>query len=204
MAKIFFFIIPNLTTSPLNKLKISFLGTGIEIKRILVTEEVLEQWKGIIKSKRSLVEALLDPFFFYQLKDKKYTSLEDLPSELCTGILNFPKSQIEFWINKKKVHKLNTHEIFNKSVLFPLFNINKAPSSFVESKGIYIVQHEIGTVGNYELTVDTETMNIDDYTFEIDNCREYNFVKSIQFQNQDLTFVKKDTMITYQTGFEVI
>jgi hypothetical protein len=188
----------------LNKLKISFLGTGIEIKRILVPEEVLEQWKGIIKSKRPLVEALLDPFFFYQLKDKNYTSLEDLPAELCTGILNFPKSQIEFWINKKKVHKLNTHEIFNESVLFPLFNIKKAPYAFVEAKGLYIVQHEIGTVGNYELTVATETMNIDDYTFEIDNCREFKFLKNIKFQNQDLAFVKKDTMITYQTGFEVI
>jgi hypothetical protein len=187
----------------LNKLKISFLGTGIEIKRILVPEEVLEQWKGIIKSNKTLVEALLDPFFFYQLKDKKYTSLEDLPAELCTGILNFPKSQIEFWINRRKVHKLNTHEIFNESVLFPLFKIVKKPYSFVETKGIYIVQHEIGTIGNYELTVETETMNIDDYTFEIDNCREYNFVKSIKFRNQDLAFVKKDTMITYQTGFEV-
>ena len=188
----------------MNKLKISFLGTGIEIKRILVPEEVLEQWKGIIKSKRTLVEALLDPFFFYQLKDKNYTSLEDLPAELCTGILNFPKSQIEFWINKKKVHKLNTHEVFNESVLFPLFNTVKEPYSFVETKGLYIVQHEIGTVGNYELTVDSESMNIDDYTFEIDNCREYNFVKNIKFQNQNLVFVKKDTMITYQTGFEVL
>jgi hypothetical protein len=80
----------------------------------------------------------------------------------------------------------------------------KEPYSFVETKGIYIVQHEIGTVGNYELTVDTETMNIDDYTFEIDNCREYNFVKSVKFQNQELAFLKKDTMITYQTGFEVL
>lgn len=187
----------------MNKLKISFLGTGIEIKRILVPEEVLEQWKVIIKSKSTLVETLLDPFFFYQLKDKKYTSLEDLPAELCTGILNFPKSQIEFWINKRKVHKLNTHEIFNESVLFPLFKIVKKPYSFVETKGIYIVQHEIGTVGNYEITVEAETMNIDDYTFEIDDCMEYNFVKSIKFRNQDLAFVKKDTMITYQTGFEV-
>jgi hypothetical protein len=187
----------------LNKLKISFLGTGIEIKRILVPEEVLEQWKGIIKSNKTLVEALQDPFFFYQLKDKKYTSLEELPAEICTGILNFPKSQIEFWINRRKVHKLNTNEIFNESVLFPLFKINKEPHSFVDSKGLYIVQHEIGTVGNYELTVDKETMNIDDYTFEIDNCREFNFVKNIKFQNQNLAFVKKDTMITYQTGFEV-
>jgi hypothetical protein len=188
----------------LNKLKISFLGTGIEIKRILVPEDVLKRWKGIIQSKRTLVDALLDPFFFFQLKDKKYTSLEDLPAEQCTGILNFPKCQIEFWLNKKKVHKLNTHEIFNESVLFPLFNTEKTTKSFIETKGLYIIQHEIGTVGNYELAVNSEKMNFDDFTFEIDNCKEYNFVKSIKFQNQDLAFVKKDTMITYQTGFEIL
>jgi hypothetical protein len=61
----------------LNKLKINFPGTGIEIKRILLPTAVLEHWKGIINQKTTLTEALLDPFFYYNLKDKKYMGLED-------------------------------------------------------------------------------------------------------------------------------
>ena len=188
----------------MNKLKINFLGTGIEIKRILLPVEVLENWKGIINSKRTITEALLDPFFYYKLKDKKYTSLEDLPAEKCTGILNAPKSQIEFWFNRKKVYKLNTHELFNENVLFPLFNIEKQEHPFTETKGIYILQNEIGTIGTYELIVNSETLNIDDFLFEIDSFQNTTFIKTIKYQNQEVEFIKKDTMITYQSSFEIV
>lgn len=180
----------------------NFLGTGIEIKRILLPVEVLENWKGIINPKKNITEALLDPFFYYKLKDKKYTSLEDLPSEKCSGILNAPKCQIEFWFNRKKVYKLNTNELFNENLLFPLFNIEQQ-LPFAETKGIYILQNEIGTIGTYELMVNSETLNIDDFIFEIDSFQNTSFIKNIKYQNQNVGFIKKDTMITYQSGFEV-
>lgn len=195
---------PNLINNYLNKLKINFLGTGIEIKRMLLPVEVLENWKTIINPKRTITEALLDPFFYYKLKDKKYTSLEDLPAEKCTGILNAPKSQIEFWFNRKKVYKLNTHELFNENVLFPLFNIEKIQNPFINAKGIYILQNEIGTIGTYELMMSSDKLNMDDFIFEIDNCKNATFIKNIKYQNQNLEFIKKETMITYQTGFEVV
>ncbi len=188
----------------MNKLKINFLGTGIEIKIILLPTDVLENWKGIINQKRTITDALLDPFFYYKLKDKRYSSLEDLPSENCSGILNTPKSQIEFWFNRKKVSKLNTHELFNENVLFPLFNIKRIQNSFIHSKGIYILQNEIGTIGTYELMVNSETLNIDDFIFEIDSSHNVTFVKKIKYQNLDFSFQKKDTVITYQSCFEVI
>ncbi len=187
----------------MNKLKINLIGTGIEIRRILLPIEVIENWKGKISPKRAITEALLDPFFYYKLKDKKYKSLEDLPCEKCSGILNAPKSQIELWFNRKKVSKLNTQELFNENVLFPLFNIEKKQHSFTEIKGIYIHQNEIGTIGTYELMVNSDALNMDDFTFEIDYFRNATFIKNIKYQNQDLAFIKKDTMITYQTGFEV-
>jgi hypothetical protein len=187
----------------LNKLKINFLGTGIEIKRILLPNDVLENWKGIINQKRTITEALLDPFFYYKLKDKKYTSLEDLPAEKCSGILNAPKSQIEFWFNRKKVYKLNTYELFNENVLFPLFNLEIIENPFIHTKGIYILQNEIGTIGTYELMVDSNTLNIDDFIFEIDSSHNKTFIKNIKYQSQNLEIIKKDTMITYRCGFEV-
>lgn len=187
----------------MNKLKINLLGTGIEIKRILLPDEVIAHWKGIIGTKKTIIDALLDPFFYYKLRDKKYSSLEDLPAEKCLGILNDTKSQIELWFNRKKVSKLNTPELFNKNVLFPLFNIEKKPHSFTDTQGIYILQNEIGTIGTYELMVNTETLNMDDFTFEIDRFKNTTFIKNIKYQNQDLVFVKKDTVISYQWGFEV-
>jgi hypothetical protein len=187
----------------LNKLKINFLGTGIEIKRILLPEEIMVQWEGLINPKKTITDALIDPFFYYKLKDKKYTNLEDLPSEKCSGIINAPKSQIEFWFNRKKVYKLNTLELFNENVLFPLFNIDTIQYPFISTKGIYILQYEIGTIGTYELLVNSDTLNIDDFTFEVDSSQNATFIKNIKYQNQNLEFVKKDTMINYQLGFEV-
>mgnify|MGYP001483849332 CR=1 FL=1 len=187
----------------MNKLKINFLGTGIEIKRILLPTDVLENWREIINTKRTITEALIDPFFYYKLKDKKYTSLEDLPSEKCSGILNAPKSQIEFWFNRKKVYKLNTYELFNENVLFPLFNMERMQNPFTHNNGIYILQNEIGTIGTYELMVNSETLNIDDFIFETDSFQNSVFIKTIKYQNQNLEFIKKDTMITHQSSFEV-
>lgn len=187
----------------MNKLKINFLGNGIEIKRILLPTYVLDNWKGIINQKRTISEALLDPFFYYKLKDKKYTSLEDLPSEKCIGILNTQKSQIEFWFNRKKVYKLKTHELFNENILFPLFNIEKVENTFIHDNGIYILQNEIGTIGIYEIMVNSDKLNIDDFIFEIDSFENTSFIKSIKYQNQNLDFIKKDTMITYQSSFEL-
>ena len=188
----------------MSKLKINFLGTGIEIKRILLPEEILVQWKGLINPKRIITEALLDPFFYHKLKDKKYTSLEDLPADKCTGILNTPKSQIEFWFNRKKVYKLNTSELFNENVLFPLFNIEIMQYPFINSKGIYILQYEIGNIRTYELMVNSDSLNIDDFTFEIESSQNLTFIKRVKYQKQELSFQKKDTVINYQSGFEII
>ena len=187
----------------MNKLKINLLGTGVEIKRILLPETVLVQWKELINPKRAITNALLDPFFYYKLKDKKYNSVEDLPSEKCSGIINHPKSQIEFWFNRKKVSKVNTFELFNENLLFPLFNLEKTSTSFVDKNGIYILQNEIGTIGTYELIIDSDTLTIDDFIFEIDSSQNATFIKNIRYKNQNLECVKKDTMVTYQIGFEI-
>ena len=51
--------------------------------------------------------------------------------------------------------------------------------------------------------VNSEALNIDDFVFEIDSTQNATFIKSIKYQNQNLEFIKKDTMITNQYGLEV-
>lgn len=148
-----------------------------------MSTDVLENWKGLIHQKRTVTKALLDHFFYYKLKDKKYASLEDLTAKKCSRILNTPKSQIEFWFNRKKVYKLKTYELFNKNVLFPLFNTERMHNQFIHSNGIYIIQNEIGT---YELMVNSETLNIDDFIFEIDTYQYATLIKKIKYQNKNL------------------
>jgi len=194
---------PSKPTIALNKLKINLLGTGIEIKRVLLPEAVLAQWQGLLPPQKSMADALLDPFFYYRLKDKKYTSVEALPAARCWGMLQAPKNQIEFWFNRKKVYKLPTQELFQENLLFPLYNIRKCTTPFVASKGIYLHYQEIGTIGTCELTVAADQLRMDDFQFELDYFENLPFISGITYQQQPLEFVKKETMITYQSGLEL-
>jgi len=56
-------------------------------------------------------------------------------------------------------------------------------NQFIHSNGIYIIQNEIGT---YELMVNSETLNIDDFIFEIDTYQYATLIKKIKYQNKNL------------------
>ena len=51
--------------------------------------------------------------------------------------------------------------------------------------------------------VDSDTLTIIDFIFEMDSCQNATFIKNIKYKNQNLECVKKDTMVTYQIGFEI-
>ena len=156
-----------------------------------------------LRQNRSLIDILLDPFFYYKLKNIQYNSIEDLSYDKFSGLLNESKNQIEIWFNRKKIFKTNTIELYNEAVLFPLFNLNHISESFTDKKGIYIVQKEIGNLGVYELEVDKDNLLIDDFTFETQLYQNSKIISGITHQNQCFSFIKKDTVITQQYGFEV-
>ena len=188
----------------MNKIKINWFGSGVEIKRVLLPEDVHNDWNEIaLKQNRSLVDLLVDPFFYYNLKNKKYNSFEDVPCEKFAGLLNENKNQLEFWFNRKKVFKTNTIELFNEAVLFPIFNIKQLPEYFTNNQGIYIVQKEIGNLGIYELQTNTTKLLLDDFTFETLQYQNTKIISSIKHQSQSFTFLKKDTVITNQVYFEI-
>jgi len=80
-------------------LKINLHGESWTLKKFECNEEDLSACLKVAnKMKRSLTQALLDPFFYYYLKIHNIQSLEHLPGKKWTGLLNTPKNQIEIII----------------------------------------------------------------------------------------------------------
>jgi hypothetical protein len=155
------------------------------------------------KQNRRLSELLLDPFFYYKLKNKNYNSLDEIPCEKWSGFLIENRNQLEIWFNRKKIYKTNTADMVNQLLLFPLFNIQASGESFTSKKGIYIVNKEIGHLGAFELMTKGKKMLFEDIKIETATFQNIKIITNCSYQNQPLSFIKKETIITQQHGFEV-
>lgn len=188
------------------KIKINIFGERIEIRQVQLDSDRYQQWTEIaLKKKRLLTDLLLDPFFYFQLKDNSITSILDLNATVISGVLDKPKSQIEIWFNRHKVLKVKPNELFNEMVLFPLYHINKNRgfNSNELERGLYIMKKEIGLIGSLELQIASNRLEIDDFTFTTLVFQNEQFLTDIKYQNKSLNLVKNDTLTTFQTGFEI-
>lgn len=188
------------------KIKINTFGIGIEIRKLRLDPETYEHWSTIAVGKNQLLpDLVIDPFFYYDLKDKRFSQLSDIDAVISKGMTNTPKSHIEIWFNRKKVLKIKSFELFDTMVLFPLFQIKKT-ESFANNtleKGIYTTQKTVGLLRTQEIEINAHHLNIDDFTFHLSEFENNKFLTEIKYHNQNLNFVKKDEMITYQTAFEI-
>jgi hypothetical protein len=108
-------------STPLQKLKINLFGEVLTIKRVVLNPIEQEYYELIAaRIKQPLHQALLDPFFYYHLKLNSIDSLEKLPCEEVSGLMNTPKNQIEIWLDGKKILKLKFEELNQDQYLFPL------------------------------------------------------------------------------------
>lgn len=188
----------------MNKIKINWFGSGLEIKRLLLPDSIRNNWTEMAsKQNLTLIELLLDPFFYYKLKDKNFNSLEEVPCEKCSGILNENKNKLEIWFKNKKNFKTNTAEIMNEMLLFPLFNLQPATNAFTTQKGIYIINKEMGNLGVFEMQVPDEKLTLDDFVIETEYYQESKIITKITYKNQQFKQVKKETLIIHQSSFEV-
>ena len=68
-------------------LKINFHGESWTIKKFECSEEDLDECLNVAaKMKLTLKEALLNPFFYYNLRLPKLPSLENLPGKKIEGL----------------------------------------------------------------------------------------------------------------------
>ncbi|MFC4818124.1 hypothetical protein [Flavobacterium sp. GCM10023249] len=185
------------------KIKINLFGEGIEIRRLYLPDDIIVNWKELAKKKHSsLSDKIVDPFFFYDLKNPKYKSIDDIPFQSISGMLDTPKNQLEIWFDRKKVMKWYASELFNEMVLFPLFQIRKEILADEFQSGIIIQQRERGLLATLELYVEEKSLNLDDILFTIKSGLEFNFLTDITHKGSAFKFIKKDTLITSQLAFE--
>ncbi|KFC61135.1 hypothetical protein [Flavobacterium gilvum] len=149
-----------------------------------------------------LAEALLDPFFYYNLKINSIPSVEHLPGSKITGLLNSPKNQIEILIDGKKIKKLYIKDLQQELLLFPLYNIHKTEIIKDCSPGIYVEQKAIGFISSYEIKLDS--FDIEHLQFNLLQFNDKLLLQQPSYQNKNFRFRKKETLLIYQNSFEVL
>lgn len=186
----------------LNKLKINLFGENRVLKRVLLSEEEIDQFTKVAnKIEQPLYQALADPFFYHLLKNPKINSLEDLNCEHWEGLINNHKNQIEIWFQNKKIQKCKINDLIEELLLFPLYQTSKVSSIDNCKLGIYIEQKEVGLINSFELML--EEFDIDKLLFEISDFQYIIHLCDLKYNNLSIPKKRKDSLITYQEGFKV-
>jgi len=144
----------------MQKLKINFFGELFSKKKVVLNAMEQEYYELIAaRIKQPLHRALLDPFFYYYLRLNAVDSIEKLPSETVSGLLDTAKNQIEIWLDGRKIYKLKLAELNQDQYLIPLYNTKISILNNQKEKGIYIEEKEIGFIGGLgtvAATIDVE------------------------------------------------
>ena len=185
-----------------NKLKINLLGEAWKLKQVVLSAELLHTFTEVaMRMKQPLTEALIDPFFYYYLKNKTIQSIDDLQGNSLEGLINSPKNQIEIWYKNKKVQKLRINDLKEELLLFPLYNTKIHKTNLHLENGFYIEQKEIGLIGSFEIY--TDNFSIDDLEFQLLQANEQTILEKLVYKNQVLVCKRKDSLLTFQNCFEI-
>jgi len=181
-------------------LKLNLFGELFTLKRVILNSIEQEYYELIAaRMKQPLHQAVLDPFFYYHLKLNSVDSLEKLPCEKVSGLMNTNKNQIEIWLNGKKILKIKLDELNQDQYLIPLYNSKIAIINNSNIQGIFIEQKEIGFVGSYEFK--TVKFDIADLQFNLLQLNNQLLLQSVNYSNIKSVFKRKETLITYQNSY---
>jgi hypothetical protein len=184
-------------------LKINLHGESWTLKKFECSEEdYCECLKVAAKMKLPLMKALLDPFFYYYLKRPTIQSVEHLPGIKVSGLLNTPKNQIEILLDGKKISKLQIKDLNQEQLLFPLYTVHKTEIREEYSPGIYVEQKAIGFIASYEIKLDR--FSIDNLQFNLLQFNDKQLLQKPAYQNKKVLSRKKETLLIYQNGFEIL
>jgi hypothetical protein len=187
----------------MQNLKINLQGESWTLKKFECSEDVLYDCLQVAtKMKVPLIKALLDPFFYYNLKIHSIPSVEHLPGSKISGLLNSSKNQIEILIDGKKIKKLHIKDLDQELLLFQLYNIHKTEIINDYGPGSYVEQKAIGFVASYEIKMDN--FNIDNLQFNLLQFNDKQLLQQPTYQNKIFRFRKKETLLTYQNSFEIL
>ena len=187
----------------MQNLKINLHGESWTLKKFECSADDLNECLKVAgRMKIRLVEALLDPFFYYNLKINSIPSVEHLPGNKISGLLNSPKNQIEIVLDGKKIKKLHFKDLNQELLLFPLYNIHKTEIIEKYSPGIYVEQIAIGFIASYEIKLDS--FDFEHLLFNLLHFNDKQLLQQPTYQNKNFRFRKKETLLIYQNSFEIL
>ena len=186
----------------MKKLRINVFGELFTLKRVVLNQMEQDYYELIAnRINQPLHQAVLDPFFYYHLKLNSVDSLEKLPCEKVSGLMNTNKNQIEIWLDGKKTLKIKLDELNQDQYLIPLYNTKIAMVNSSNKQGIFIEQKAIGFIGSYEFK--TAKFDIADLQFNLLELNNQLLLQNVTYPNCNSVFRKKETLITYQNSFVI-
>ena len=180
--------------------KINFHGESWTLKKFECTADQYEKCIEVAaKMNLTLKAALLNPFFYYNLKIASIPSLGNLPGKKITGLLNTPKNQIEIILEGKRISKFHFNELL---LLFPLYNVERIAIQDELNPGIYLEQKDIGFIKSYEINI--LNYNPEDLQFKLLELKNKYLLQNVTYQGMPFNVKYKETIINYQNSFEII
>jgi hypothetical protein len=184
----------------MHNLKINFHGESWTLKKFECTADEYEKCIEVAaKMNLTLKAALLNPFFYYNLKIPTIPSLGNLPGKKITGLLNTPKNQIEIILDGKRISKFHFDDLI---LLFPLYDVDRIAIQDELNPGIYVEQKDIGFIKSYEINI--PNFNPEDIQFKLLELKNKYLLHNVSYQGLPFKAKNKETMINYQNSFEVL
>jgi hypothetical protein len=182
----------------MNKIKIQLIGTFNSC--IAVELDAMEQTYFDIIAKRmgvSLLDAIIDPYFYHLLRLEKYQSYLDLKGSRYFGLDVNSFHQIEVFVDGHKKQKFSYFDLNPENLLFPLYNTNIISNQIFSESPLLVRTKEKGSV-NFVLQYPT--------TFPIDEILSFTILKTdnelllseVNFAKNNLPINKSDTIIVEQ------
>jgi hypothetical protein len=157
----------------------------------------LEYFSAIAKRMNYTFEmALIDPFFYHNLKLSKYQSYNDLNGKVFFGLDVNAFHQIEVFVDGHKKQKFSYFDLNPNNLLFPLYP-SKLDFPILSINEIIIRSKEKGSV-NYVFTIAEEQLLEEQVLFGLIEINNELLISNVMTNNNPVLINRNDTIIIEQ------
>jgi hypothetical protein len=181
----------------LKKIKIQLIGSFVYYKVVVLDAIELEYFSAIAKRMNCTFEmALIDPFFYHNLKLSKYQSYNDLNGKAFFGLDVTSYHQIEVFVDGMKKQKFSYFDLNPNNLLFPLYSSN-IDFPVLSKNEIIIRSKEKGSV-NYVFPITEEQLLEEQVLFGLNELNNELLISKVMINNNPIFINRSDTLIIEQ------
>ena len=181
----------------MKKIKIQLIGSFVYYKVVVLDTIELEYFSAVAKRMNCTLEmALIDPFFYHNLKLSKYQSYNDLNGKAFFGLDVTSYHQIEVFVDGHKKQKFSYFDLNPNNLLFPLYP-SKIDFPILSKNEIIIRSKEKGSV-NYVFTISEEQLLEEQVLFGLIELNNDLLISKVVTNNNPVLINRSDTVIIEQ------